>query len=88
MAYADGDSVARVEDDATLGDYGTVGIILTEVRRKWQGNLRRINEVAYRVLDVDSRRLDRANNRLVVLHGVDGEGTFHDEYAKKWMKIW
>ena len=83
IAHADSDTVARVEDDATLGDYGTVGIILTEVRRKRQGNLRRIDEVAYRVLDGDSRRLDRANNRLVVLHRVVGDGTFHDEYAKK-----
>ena len=82
IAHADSDTVARVEDDATLGDYGTVGIILTEVRRKRQGNLRRIDEVTYRVLDGDSRRLDRADYWLVVLHGVDGEGTFHDEYAK------
>ena len=73
MAHADSDAGARIEDDAPLGNYGTVGIILTEVRRKRQGNLRRINEVAYRVLDVDSRRLDRADYWLVVLYRVDGE---------------
>ena len=88
MAHADGDSVARIEYDAPLLDERAIGVVLAEVRRKRQGNLRRIDEVTYRVLDGDSRRLDRANNRLVILYGVDGEGTFHDEYAKKWMKIW
>ena len=73
MAHTDGDSVARVKDDTSLGYERAIGVVLTEVRRKWQGNLRRIDEVADRVLDADSRWLDRANYWLVVLHGVDGE---------------
>ena len=73
MAHADGDSVARVKDDTSLGDERAIGVVLTEVRRKRQGNLRRIDEVTYRVLDGDSRRLDRADYWLVVLHRVDGE---------------
>lgn len=88
MAHTDGDSVARIEDDTSLGYERAISIVLAEVRRKRQGNFRRIDKVTYRVLERHSRRLDRANNRLVVLHRVDGEGTFHNEYAKKWMKIW
>ena len=83
MAHADGDSVARVEDDAPLGDNRAVGIVLAKVWRKRQGNFGRIDEVAHRALERHSRRLDRANNRLDVLHRVVGDGTFHDEYAKK-----
>ena len=82
VSHADSDTVARIEDDAPLGDYGTVGIILAKVWRKRQGNLGRIDKVANRVLDADSRRLDRADYWRVVLHGVDGEGTFHDEHSQ------
>ena len=88
MAHTDGDSVARVKDDTSLGYERAIGVVLTEVRRKRQGNLGRIDKVLDRALERHRRRLDRANNRLVVLHRVDGEGTFHDEHAKKWMKIW
>ena len=50
--------------------------------RERQGNLGRIDKVAYRVLDADGRRLDRADYWLVVLDGVDGEVTFHDEHSQ------
>ena len=73
MAHADGDSVARIEYDAPLLDERAIGVVLAEVRRERQGNLRRIDEVANRVLDVDSRWLDRSDYWLVVLHRVDGE---------------